>query len=223
MEPLPIVGVEPSLPGIFPVLTLRDIVVMPQLIVPLIVGRRKSLCAVEYALKGDKPIKPIFLLAQRSPGIDNPGADALFSIGTMSIILRMIRASEKGDRMKLLVQGLSSARINRLTQTDPFYMAFIDPILQQKSTAGASEIESLISLVKHKLDTAIFELSMTFPTDILMVVETLNDPDKLSYLIAGNLDLSVKECQEILEMEDSAQRLERISVILDREIEKRGD
>lgn len=207
--------IEVKIPANLPVLPVRDVVVFPNHILPLFVERPMSIKAVEYALKTDKIV---FLIAQRDLNIENPAVQDLYSIGTVGIILRMIRLQEKDNKMKVLFQGLCKARILDFIQSKPFYIANVERKEAKKSEVGMPETQQLILAVKEKLDEAIFKYGKAFPGDILAVIEDLMDPEELAHLVAANLCLESFRAQEILEIENPSQKLIRVSEILDEQI-----
>jgi ATP-dependent Lon protease len=206
---------EVKIPDNLPVLPVRDVVVFPNHILPLFVGRPMSIKAVEYALRTDKIV---FLIAQRDLNIENPAVQDLYSIGTVGIILRMIRLQGKDHRMKMLVQGLCKARIVSFIQNEPFYIANMEMKAAGKSKIGVRETGQMIVEIKGKLDQLIFDYGKVFPIDILAVIENLTDPEKLAHLIAANLGVEPFRAQEVLEIEDPTQKLIQVSEILDKQI-----
>jgi ATP-dependent Lon protease len=210
INPIKLRGIEVKIPRILPVLPLRDVVAFP-LILPLFVGRQKSISAVEYALKTDKLI---FLVAQRDINIDDPDPADLYSTGTVAIILRMIRLRDDDNRMKVLFQGLSKGRILDFIQLKPFYMANVE---RQETESSGTVIQATMKLmleVKGKLDV-VFNYGKTFPVEVMAVIENLTDPEQLAHLIAANLGLEPFRAQEILEINDPVKKLMSVSEILD--------
>ncbi|MBI5640645.1 MAG: LON peptidase substrate-binding domain-containing protein [Nitrospirae bacterium] len=212
--------IKPKFPGRYPVLPLRDIVVFPYHIVPLFVGRQKSALVVEHALQTDKLV---FLTAQRDLRIEDPTAEDIYPVGTVGIILRMMRDKESPDRMKILVQGICKARILGIFQSDPFYIVVLGNRESEKSERSKPETEAFILPVKEKLDKLISEQGATVRADIMVVIENLEDPEKLAHLVTANIGLEVSQAQEILEIGDPIQKLMRTGDILDGLIRQYGD
>jgi ATP-dependent Lon protease len=200
---------EPALPGKYPVVPLRDIVVFPHLVYPLFVGREKSIRAVEHALATDRFL---FLAAQRDVQIEDPAPENLYSVGTICLLLRMLRVKE--GKLKILVQGICKAEVLDFIQTKAFFMAEVKKAEIEKANSGGAENERLISDVKSKLDKLIFEHGQAFPIDVLAVIENLKEPDKLAHMIAGNIGLDVPRDQEILEIKNPVEKLIFLSNIL---------
>lgn len=208
-----VVDKEANIPGNIPVLPVRDIVVFPYMIIPLFVGRDISIKAIEHALGSSRMI---LLLTQKDLGIENPLSTDLYTIGTVGMIIRMLKLPD--GRVKVLVQGLSKARATHFTQTDPFMAADIEKIEEMKLPSLNIEDEAQIRTVKEQLDKAV-SYGKTILPDIMVVIENLDDPGRLADLVASNLGLKTDQAQEILEIADPVQRLKRVSDILGREIE----
>jgi len=205
-------GAEIEIPGTLPILSLRDIVAFPNHIFPLFVERERSVKALEYAIKTDKLV---FLASQRDLNVEDPAIEDLFTVGTIAIILRAIRVPGQGDKMKVLVQGLCKGRIRDFIQTQPFLFALVEKEEKKKSDIKTAESEHLIAAVKEKLDKLIFNYGKTFPADILVVIENLEDSEKLAHLVAANIGLDVSRTQEILEIGDPTEKLIIVARLLD--------
>ncbi|PKL51636.1 MAG: endopeptidase La [Nitrospira bacterium HGW-Nitrospira-1] len=208
-----LVNKEARIPGNIPVLPVRDIVVFPYMIIPLFVGREISIKAIEHALSSSRMI---LLLTQKDLSIENPASGDLYRIGTVGMIIRMLKLPD--GRVKVLVQGLSKARVTQFTQAEPFIAADIEKIEEIKLPSLNIEDEAQIRTVKEQLDKAV-SYGKTILPDIMVVVENLDEPGRLADLVASNLALKTEQAQEILEISGPVQRLKRVSDILAREIE----
>ncbi|HXX59000.1 MAG TPA: endopeptidase La [Thermodesulfovibrionales bacterium] len=204
---------EVEIPDTLPVLPVRDIVVFPYMILPLFVGREMSIKAIDQALSTNRMV---LLVTQRDLNVENPTPEELYSIGTVGIIMRMLKLPD--GRVKILVQGLSKVKVLDFTTTEPFYTVTIERIIDQKIEEISIETEAIIRTVKEQLDKAV-SLGKTILPDIMVVVENLEDPGRLADLVASNLGLKTEQAQEVLEIADPIQRLKRVSDILSREIE----
>ncbi len=204
---------EVQVPDKLPVLPVRDIVVFPYMIIPLFVGREISIKAIDNALSTNRMI---MLLTQRDLGIENPSTNDLYTVGTIGMIMRMLKLPD--GRVKILVQGLSKARVKSFTHAGAFYSAEIDKIEEIKPTGLSIEEEAQIRTVKEQLDKAVSYGKTVLP-DIMVVIENLDDPGRLADLVASNLGLKAEQAQEILEIIDPILRLKRVSEILGHEIE----
>lgn len=204
---------EIEIPNNLPVLPVRDIVVFPYMILPLFVGREMSIKSIDQALNTNRMV---LLLTQKDLNVENPAPEDLHSVGTVGIIMRMLKLPD--GRVKILVQGLSKAKVLGFAQTEPFYTTAIEKITDKKVEEVTIEIEAIIRTVKEQLDKAV-SFGKTILPDIMVVVENLDDPGRLADLVASNLGLKTEQAQEVLEIIDPVQRLKRVSDILNRELE----
>ncbi len=204
---------EVQIPDTLPVLPVRDIVVFPYMIIPLFVGREISIKAIDQALSTNRMI---LLLTQKDLSIENPAVGDLYRVGTVGMIMRMLKLPD--GRVKILVQGLSKARVKGFAQSGPFFTADIEKVEEVKPENLSIEEEAQIRSVKEQLDKAV-SYGKTILPDIMVVIENLDDPGRLADLVASNLGLKAEQAQEIMEIADPILRLKRVSEILSREIE----
>ncbi len=202
-----------KIPDVLPVLPLKDTVVFPYIILPLSVGRDKSVLAVDRALSESRVI---MLVAQRDAAIDNPGEPDLFEVGTAAVIMRMLKLPD--GRIRILVQGLSRARVQHISQIEPYLQAKIERIEEPRSGATALEIEALVRSVKESMDRAV-TLGKGISAEVMVIAANLEDPGRLADLAASNLDLKLTEAQAVLETIDPIARLRKVSDLLAREIQ----
>ena len=202
-----------KIPDVLPVLPLKDTVVFPYIILPLSVGRDKSVLAVDRALSESRVI---MLVAQRDAATDNPGEADLFEIGTAAVIMRMLKLPD--GRIRILVQGLSRARVQHISQIEPYLQAKIERIDEPPVEAPALEIEALVRSVKESMDRAV-TLGKGISAEVMVIAANLEDPGRLADLSASNLDLKLTEAQAVLETIDPIARLRRVSDLLAREIQ----
>jgi ATP-dependent Lon protease len=202
-----------KIPDVLPVLPLKDTVVFPYIILPLSVGRDKSVLAVDRALSESRVI---MLVAQRDAAADNPGEADLFEVGTAAVIMRMLKLPD--GRIRILVQGLSRARVQHISQMEPYLQAKIERIEEPRPAAPSMEIEALVRSVKESLDRAV-TLGKGISAEVMVIAANLEDPGRLADLAASNLDLKLSEAQSVLEMIDPIERLRRVSDLLVREIQ----
>jgi ATP-dependent Lon protease len=202
-----------EIPEQLPLLPVRDIVVFPYMVLPLFVGREMSIKAIEAALAGNRMI---FLATQKALDVENPTPDDIHTIGTVGIIMRMLKLPD--ERIKILVQGLSKAKISGYIQTDPYYSVRIDKISETKATASTLESEAVMRTVKEQIER-IVSLGKVLIPDVMVVIENLEDPGRLADMIASNLGLKVEVTQSVLEITEPLKRLRQISEILAKEIE----
>jgi ATP-dependent Lon protease len=204
---------EIEIPDNLPVLPVRDIVVFPYMILPLFVGREMSIKAIEYSLSSSKMV---LLLTQKDLNIENPTPEDLFSVGTIALVMRMLKLPD--GRVKILVQGLSKAKALKYEQTEPFFKALIEKIEDQKLEKLTIEDEALVRNVRGQLEKAV-SLGKSILPDIMGVVENIEEPGRLADLISSNIGMKAEQSQEMLEISDPIKRLKRIGEVLSREIE----
>jgi ATP-dependent Lon protease len=201
-----------KIPDVLPVLPLKDLVIFPFIIVPLSVSREKSINAVDQALAENRVI---MLTAQKDFQNEDPGEEDLFRVGTVAIIMRMLKLPD--GRIRILVQGLSRARIDYFIQTAPFFKAKITRIEEPVTKDRGLEVEALIRAVKQNLDRAV-SLGKNISPEVMVIAANLDDPARLTDLAASNLDLKLEEAQGILETMDPVERLKKVNELLTREI-----
>ncbi|MFL6197304.1 MAG: LON peptidase substrate-binding domain-containing protein, partial [Thermoanaerobaculia bacterium] len=202
-----------KIPDVLPVLPLKDTVVFPYIILPLSVGRDKSVLAVDRALSESRVI---MLVAQRDAANDNPSEPDLFEVGTAAVIMRMLKLPD--GRIRILVQGLARARINHISQVEPYLQAKIERIEEPQPEAPTMEVEALVRSVKESMDRAV-NLGKGISAEVMVIAANLEDPGRLADLAASNLDLRMAEAQSILETLDPVERLRKVSDQLVREIQ----
>ena len=202
-----------EIPDQLPLLPVRDIVVFPYMVLPLFVGREMSIKAIEAALAGNRMI---FLATQKALDVENPTPDDIHAIGTVGIIMRMLKLPD--ERIKILVQGLSKAKISGYIQTDPYYSVRIEKINETKAASSTLESEAVMRTVKEQIER-IVSLGKVLIPDVMVVIENLEDPGRLADMVASNLGLKVEVTQSVLEITEPLKRLRQISEILAKEVE----
>lgn len=197
-----------------PLLPIRDLVVYPFMIIPLFVGRESSIKAVDEALNNTERL--ILLASQKDIKSESPSPDEIYELGTVAMIMRMRKLPD--GRIKILIQGLSKARITSFAQTDEFYKVNVEKVENLESTHEPTIVEAMMRSTRENLEKVV-SLGKTLSPDILMVLEDIQDPGRMADLVASNLNLKVEEAQFILESLDPTERLQRINDILEREFE----
>ena len=200
-------------PEVLPLLPVRDMVMYPSVILPLFVGRDMSINAVEKSLSKDRLI---LVTAQKDLTDEDPLPGRIYSVGVVSQIMRMLRLPD--GRVKVLMQGLRKARIVEYVQETPTFLVRIEPIEEPIITEITLEIEALMRYVKEEMEKVV-SMGRMVPPDILMVLDTIDEPGKLADVAAANLGLAVDKAQEVLELVDPIERLKKLSEILGKEIE----
>ena len=199
-----------------PLLPIRDLVVYPFMILPLFVGRESSIKAVEESL--NKSDRLILLASQKDISAESPSPSGIYEMGTVAMIMRMRKLPD--GRIKILIQGLTKARITEFIQTDDYFKVKTEKVEFDDSNEQNDRpaIEALVRSVRDNLERVISQGKVLSP-DILMVLEDIQDPGRLADLVASNLNLKVAEAQIILETLSPIERLQRINDILCRELE----
>jgi ATP-dependent Lon protease len=204
---------ELKIPDKLPLLPVRDVVVYPYMILPLFVGREMSVNAVDKSLSGDRLI---FLATQKDVGDDDPTPEAIYQVGTVAMIMRMLKLPD--GRVKILVQGLAKARITSYEKIESYYEVMIDRIVEPPPPEESLEVEALVRSVKDQLGK-IIALGKAVSPEVVVIVENMQDVGSLADLISSNLGLKVEEAQGILELTDPVERLNRVNELLAKEHE----
>jgi ATP-dependent Lon protease len=202
-----------DIPEQLPLLPVRDIVVFPYMVLPLFVGRDMSIKAIEAALAGNRMI---FLATQKALDVENPNPDDIHSVGTIGIIMRMLKLPD--ERIKILVQGISKGRIQEYIQNEPYYSVRMIKMQDSKPAGSSLEAEAVMRTVKEQLER-IVGLGKVLMPDVMVVIENLDDPGRLADMVVSNLGVKVDVSQSVLEIEDPIARLKRVSEILSKEVD----
>jgi ATP-dependent Lon protease len=202
-----------QLPDILPVLPLKDVVVFPFVILPLSIGRDKSLLAVDRALSEDRMV---MLVAQRDASDPDPAEKGLYRMGTAALIMRMLKLPD--GRIRVLVQGLARARLEHLSHIEPFLQARIRRVEEPPFPEKTLELEALVRGVKEGLERVV-NLGKGISPEVVVIAANLDDPGRLADLAASNLDLGTNEAQQILGTLDPVERLRSVHLSLVREIQ----
>jgi ATP-dependent Lon protease len=192
------------------VLPLRDIVVFPHMIVPLFVGRDKSVRALEAVMKEDKQI---LLVAQKNAGQDDPSPEDIYKVGTVSTILQLLKLPD--GTVKVLVEGVKRARIRRFTASEAYFEVEVENL--GNTIDDNKEIEALARTVVTQFEQYI-KLNKKIAPEVLVSVNQIDDPSKLADTVASHLGLKISDKQELLEIDATSDRLERIFNHMESEI-----
>ena len=197
--------------SVLPLLPLRDVVVYPHMVVPLFVGREKSILALESAMEADKQI---VLVAQKDPSEDDPGVDDVYQVGTLATILQMLKLPD--GTLKVLVEGLGRVSVLNSFQEDDFIKASA----QELSSNDLLEDESDALM---RSTTNLFEqyvnLSKKIPSEVIATVTAIEDGNRLADTVASHMSLSLEQKQEVLEIADLTERLEHLMSSMEAEID----
>ncbi len=194
----------------YPVLPLRDIVVFPHMIVPLFVGREKSVKALEDVMSNDKKI---LLVSQKDANDDDPATDDIYSVGTVSTVLQLLKLPD--GTVKVLVEGGERAKITRYLDNDDFFEAEAE--IDQPVVEKSKELEALVRSVLKQFEQYI-KVNKKIPSEIQSTVNQIEDPAKLSDVVASYLSLTISSKQELLENSNLISRLEKIYSVMEGEI-----
>ena len=207
-EPTPL-----DIPEILPMLPVRDVVVFPFMILPLFVGRERSVAAVDEALQGNRML---FLATQKEVATEEPNPADIYEMGTAAMIMRMLKLPD--GRVKILVQGLSRARRLAILGDSPCYRVRVDVV--QEKTAGKEdyEAEALMRAVREKLEE-IINMGKGISTEIMMILENVEDPGRLADIVAANLNLKVGDALQILDAVEPKDRIVKLHGLLERELQ----
>ena len=201
---------EPARAALYPILPLRDIVVFPHMIVPLFVGREKSVRALEDVMKDDKQI---LLVTQKNAAQDDPTTSDIYMVGTVGTVLQLLKLPD--GTVKVLVEGGQRARIQRFADNDLFFQAFAETI--GESTGAQQETEALARTVVSQFEQYI-KLNKKIPPEVLVSINQIEDPGKLADTFASHLSLKIPEKQELLETAAVSERLEKVFGYMEGEI-----
>jgi len=197
--------------GVIPLIPLRDIIIFPYMVVPLFVGRDKSIKALEHAMENDKSI---LLSAQKAAKNDDPSVEDIYEVGTVGTILQLLKLPD--GTVKVLVEGKHRARIKEFVETKELFIVKMEE-LEDKLETNA-EVEALIRSVVKSFDVYV-KLNRKVPPEMLVSVSSIEEPGRLADTIATHLTVKLDEKQKLLEIENPAARLERLYALLEGEIE----
>jgi ATP-dependent Lon protease len=195
---------------LYPVLPLRDIVVFPHMIVPLFVGRDKSVRALEDVMQDDKQI---LLVAQKNAAQDDPTPADIFSVGTIGTVLQLLKLPD--GTVKVLVEGGQRAQVLRYNDNEEFFQAYAEEIEEEGSEE--KEVEALSRTAVSQFEQYI-KLNRKIPPEVLVSINQIDEASKLADTIASHLNLKIPEKQELLEIHNTRERLEKIYSYMEGEI-----
>ncbi|TQV79094.1 endopeptidase La [Denitrobaculum tricleocarpae] len=196
--------------NLYPVLPLRDIVVFPHMIVPLFVGREKSVRALEDVMKDDKQI---LLVTQKNAAQDDPTPADIYSVGTVGTVLQLLKLPD--GTVKVLVEGGQRAKIAKFADSEDFFQAYAETM--DDDTGEDRELDALARTVVSQFEQYI-KLNKKIPPEVLVSINQIDEPSKLADTIASHLTLKISEKQELLESEGVSDRLEKVYAFMESEI-----
>jgi ATP-dependent Lon protease len=201
------------IPDTLSLLPIRDVVIFPYMIVPLFVGRERSINAVDTALSKDRLI---FMATQKDVSKEDPEPEDLYTCGTVGMIMRMLKLPD--GRVKILVQGLARGKVNTFLQTKPSYIVNITKTKEVQSDTVTMETEALMRNARESLEK-LSALGKVVLPEVMMVLDSVQDAGRLADLVAANLVLNVEEAQQVLEILDPNQRLKKVNELVIKELQ----
>ncbi|MGB8992877.1 MAG: endopeptidase La [Desulfobaccales bacterium] len=202
-----------AIPTELPMLAVRDVVVFPNMVLPLFVGRETSVLAIEAALAQDRLL---FLATQKDQSVENPEPEDIYPVGTVSLILRMLKLPD--GRLKILIQGKAKALIQDFLQERPFFQVSVEVLPEPVISEISPEAEALMRNARE-MSEKILTLKGIMSPDLLAILESIEDPGHLADLVAANLRLKIEEAQMVLEEMDPIRSLIKVNDFLRKELE----
>ena len=202
-----------EIPEELPMMAVRDVVVFNYMIIPLFVGRPGSISAVNEAMNGDKLL---MLVTQKDATKDDPEPEDVYQVGMVSMIMRTLKLPD--GRLKVLVQALSKAQIKSYLQKEPHFRVEIDLLEEPETESITVEIEALMRTVREQTEK-IMSLRGILSSDLMMIINNIEEPGRLADLVGSNLRLKISESQQILETTDPVKRLRLVADLLNKELE----
>jgi len=202
-----------EIPEVLPMMAVRDVVVFNYMIIPLFVGRPSSISAVNEALTKDKML---MLGTQKDATIDEPGPDDVYEVGMVCMIMRTLKLPD--GRLKVLVQAMNKARIERFEQTEPFFIVKADLLQDEEIGEITVETEALMRTVREQTEK-ILALKGIMSSDLMVILNNIEEPGRLADLVVSNLHLKTAESQSVLEISQPVERLRKVSDFLNKELE----
>ncbi len=202
-----------QIPSELPVLALRDIVIYPFMIVPLFVSRDKSIRAIDEALSENRMV---LLVSQKDLDIEDPEEVDLYKMGTVAVIMRMLKLPD--GRIRILTQGLTRASIDSIDASGEFLKCSLTQVVEPQIADDSLEVEALVRTVRESMDNAA-ALGKNISPEVLAIIANLDDAGRLADLAASNLELRVEDGQSVLDIVDPVARLHRVNELLSKEIE----
>ncbi len=204
---------ERDIPGQLPVMAVRDVVVFNYMILPLFVGRNASVSAVNDAMAGDKLL---MLVTQRDASLDEPGINEVYDVGMVCMVMRTLKLPD--GRLKVLVQALHKARVLSYVQETPHFIAKIEVVRDEEESEITVEIEALMRNVREQTEK-ILALKGIMSSDLMVILNNVDEPGRLADLVVSNLQLKVAESQSVLETFEPVARLRKVAEFLQKELE----
>ena len=206
-------GLDDDIPTVLPLMPVRDVVIFSDMLLPLFVGRERSVRAVEEAVSKNRFL---IVVTQKEPGTENPSPEDMYEVGTVCRILRMLKLPD--GRVKALVQGIAKAKVLKYLRKRSLYRVKIDLIEEDVVRIEDVETEAMMRNIREHSEK-ILALRGELTGDVTAILESIDDPGKLADLVASNLRLKIDESQVLLELIDPMERLRKVNDLIVRELE----
>ncbi len=206
-----IAGEKEGMPRQLAILPVRNTVLYPSVVLPLMIARGRSVKLVDSVLGGNRLLG---VVAQKDPSKEDPGEDDLYHMGSVGTILKMLKFPD--DSIRVLVRGIQRIRIKRFTSADPFFTAEIEPL--ENILAPGVKVDALVQNIRQQFSTLI-ENSPILPGETQVAAQNIDDPGMLADFVATNLNLKLEDMQSVLQVLDINERLEKVAHLLGREIQ----
>jgi len=203
---------ELEIPGVLPLLTVRDVVIFTHMILPLFIGREVSVAAVEAAQESDRLI---FIVAQKDQTRDDPGPDDIYQVGTVAMIMRHLKMPD--GRLKILVQGLAKARRTGMVARDPYFKVNLEPLTEWPAPEPSVELEALMRNVREQ-SQKILSLKEVLTDEVVAILDSVEEPGRLADLVTSNIRVKLETAQKVLEAVDPLARLRLVNDFLGQEL-----
>lgn len=204
---------RPQIPETLPVLPLPDVVTFPYMIVPLLISQARAISAVDHALSQNRMI---LLTTQRDPELEDPGPKDVYDIGTVAMVIRMLKMPDQ--KVRILVQGIGRAKVQSWGENQSYLQAKIQILEEIPPHVTGVQLEALVRNVKGALEKTA-SLGKNISQEIMIIAANMDEPGRLADLAASNLSLKTEEAQDILSILDPWKRLRRVHELLTREVE----
>ncbi len=204
---------QETIPETMPLMPVRDVVIFTDMLLPLFVGRRQTVRAVEEAVSKDGFL---MLATQKDPNSENPGPNDIYAMGTIGRVLKMLKLPD--GRVKALVQGISKAKITGYVKVKPWYRVKVEVLKEDRQQEPDTETQAMMRAVRD-ISEKILSLRGEMNNEVKSVLDSIHDPGKLADLVGSNLRLKLEESQKLLEILNPIDRLRKINHLLVRELE----
>ncbi|MFB0517895.1 MAG: LON peptidase substrate-binding domain-containing protein, partial [Acidobacteriota bacterium] len=204
-------GEQVEIPSVLPILPVREVVVYPYLVLPLIISRRSSIKLMDDILVKDKLLGAV---AQKDPKIEEPKSEDLYQVGTAAVVLKMLKFPDNTER--IIIQGIRRIKIKKFLQLEPYMTAEVEPFYD--ILIVSDELEALMKNVVNQFSTYI-SLNPGLPDEMKIAVLNIKEPGRLADFVISNLDSKLPDKQAVLETPEVKERLEKVTLLLSKELE----